>query len=62
MQNTRYLEELILSRRFRFNHLAMTDIDNQAVAQIFSDAILREEYCLFANTVADGGRLFPSAP
>lgn len=58
MQNTRYLEELILSRRFRFNHLAMTDIDNQAVARIFSDAILREEYCLFANTVADGDGYF----
>jgi hypothetical protein len=50
----RYLEELIQNRQFRFNYLSIKDIDNEAVARIFSRDILAEEYCLFSNKIYDG--------
>jgi len=54
VQKTRYLEDLIFQKQFRFDHLTMDGIDNEAVARMFSPAILREEFCLFANTVKNG--------
>ncbi len=58
MQTTRYLDDLIFSRQFRFQHLAVSGIDNEAVARMFSPEILREEVCLFANEVGDGDAYF----
>ena len=58
MTKTRFLEDLIFSRQFRFDRLTVTDIDNEAVARMFSPAILREEFCLFANTIPDGNAYF----
>ncbi len=58
MQKKRYLEDLIWSRQFRFHHLAVNGIDNEAVARMFSHAILREEFCLFSNTIANGDEYF----
>lgn len=36
----------------------MEGIDNEAVARMFSSAILREEFCLFANTIPSGNDYF----
>jgi hypothetical protein len=58
VQKTRSLEDLILQKQFRFNHLAVRGIDNEAVARMFSPAILREEFCLFANTIRSGDDYF----
>lgn len=58
MNKTRYLEDLIQQRQFRFHHLVVDDIDNDAVAKIFSHAILAEEHCLFSNAVKDGNEYF----
>ncbi len=54
MLKTRYLEDLILQKQFRFDHLTIEGIDNEPVVRIFSPAILREEFCLFANGVSGG--------
>lgn len=58
MQKTRYLEDLIQRQQFRFHHLSIENIDNDAVARIFSSAILQEEFCLFSNTISDGDEYF----
>ncbi len=58
MQKTHYLEELIYRRQFRFDRLVITGIDNEAVACLCSPGILREECCLFANTVSSGDQYF----
>lgn len=60
MKNTRYLEELISQKQFRFHRLVIEGIDNEAVAKIFTPRILREEYCLFANTVRSGDEYIKS--
>ncbi len=54
MNKTRYLENLIQQSLFRFHHLIVDDIDNEAVAKMFSRSILAEEYCLFSNAIKDG--------
>ena len=54
LQETRYLEELIFRRQFRFDRLVITGIDNEEVARLSSPGILREECCLFANSVFSG--------
>jgi hypothetical protein len=36
----------------------MEGIDNEAVARMFSSAILREEFCLFANAIPSGNDYF----
>ncbi len=54
MKKTRCLEDLIYSKQFRFDRLIIENIDNNEVAKIFSPEILREEYCLFSNTVHSG--------
>lgn len=54
MEGKRYLGDLINQKIFRFDRLSIADIDNEPVAKLFSSTILREEVCLFANTVADG--------
>lgn len=54
MIKTRYLEDLIYNKQFRFDRLVIESIDNKEVAKIFSPEILREEYCLFSNTVHSG--------
>jgi len=58
VHKTRYLEDLIFHRQFRFHHLIVKDIDNGAVAKISSPTILREEFCLFANTINKGDDYF----
>ncbi|MEN6374709.1 MAG: hypothetical protein ABFD75_08010 [Smithella sp.] len=58
MQETRYLEHLISQQLFRFQRLGIEGIDNEAVARIFSSAILAEEYCLFSNTISSGDEYF----
>jgi len=58
LQKTRYLEELIYHRQFRFDRLVITGIDNEAVARRVSPEILCEECCLFANTVSSGDQYF----
>lgn len=58
MKTTRYLDDLIFSRQFRFQHLAVSGIDNETVARMFSPEILREEVCLFANTFGSGDDYF----
>ncbi|NTW76225.1 MAG: hypothetical protein HGB33_00310 [Syntrophaceae bacterium] len=58
MQKTRYLESLIHQQLFRFHRLVVQGIDNEAVARIFSSAILAEEYCLFSNTIRNGDEYF----
>lgn len=58
VQRTRYLEDLISQQLFRFQRLVIEDIDNEAVARIFSNAILSEEYCLFSNTIRTGDEYF----
>jgi hypothetical protein len=40
LQKTRYLEELIYHRQFRFDRLVITGIDNEAVARRVSPEIL----------------------
>ena len=57
-KQTRYLENLIFRGEFHFQRLSVMGIDNEAVARIFSPAILREEYCLFANVIPDGDGYF----
>jgi hypothetical protein len=54
MKGKRYLDDLINRKLFRFDRLIISGIDNERVAELFSSAILREEICLFANTIADG--------
>lgn len=54
MDKERYLEKLIADKIFRFNHLDITDIDNQPAVEIFSESVLEQEICLFANTVNSG--------
>lgn len=58
VQKTRYLEDLISQQLFRFQRLVIEGIDNEAVARIFSNAILSEEYCLFSNTISNGDEYF----
>ncbi len=58
MQKTRYLEDLISQKLFRFQRLVIEGIDNEAVARIFSNAILSEEYCLFSNAIRTGDEYF----
>lgn len=58
VHKTRYLEDLIFSRQFRFHPLVVSGIDNEAVARMSSPEILREEICLFANAVSCGDDYF----
>jgi len=54
MTQTRHLENLIYSRIFRFDHLDIQEIDNEPAVKIFSESVLEQEICLFANTVRHG--------
>ena len=54
MDKKHYLNELINQGLFRFDHLSIMNIDNGPVAKLFSNAILEQEICLFANTVKSG--------
>lgn len=54
MGGKQYLNDLINQKLFRFDHLIIHEIDNERVAKIFSSAILREEICLFSNTIKSG--------
>jgi hypothetical protein len=54
MGTKRHLNELIERGSFRFDHLSITNIDNEPVARLFSDTVLEQEICLFANTVKSG--------
>lgn len=54
MTQKRHLEDLIYSRIFRFDHLDIQDIDNEPAVKIFSESVLDQEICLFANTVKSG--------
>lgn len=54
MQKTRYLEDLIHQRLFRFHHLLVEGIDNEKVAKFFSSSMLAEEFCLFSNKIRNG--------
>ena len=52
MTQKRHLEDLIYSKIFRFDHLDIKDIDNEPAVKIFSESVLEQEICLFANTVS----------
>lgn len=54
MGEKQYINDLINQKLFRFEHLFIDNIDNEQVAKLCSYPILREEFCLFANTMADG--------
>ncbi len=54
MTQTRHLENLIYSKLFRFDHLDIQEIDNEPAVKIFSESVLEQEICLFANTVRHG--------
>lgn len=54
MKQRRYLEDLIYSKIFRFDHLDIKDIDNEPAVKIFSKSVLEQEICLFANTFSSG--------
>ncbi|PKN76345.1 MAG: hypothetical protein CVU52_05200 [Deltaproteobacteria bacterium HGW-Deltaproteobacteria-10] len=54
MEKKNYLEFLISQKSFRFDHLSISDIDNEPVARIFSDTIWEQEFCLFASNIRTG--------
>lgn len=54
MTQKRHLEELICLKLFRFDRLDIQDIDNEPAVKIFSESVLEQEICLFANTVSSG--------
>ena len=54
MKKNRYLEYLIEGKLFRFSRLNITGIDNEPAVKIFSQSVLEQEICLFANTVSQG--------
>jgi hypothetical protein len=54
MEKKHYLLELINQGLFRFDRLSIATIDNEPVAKLFSDAVLEQEICLFANTIKNG--------
>jgi hypothetical protein len=56
MQEKHYLHDLIKRKLFRFNHLSVDGIDNETVTNIFSQVMLEQEICLFANTVQNGDK------
>jgi len=53
-ENMSYLDSLISSGQFHFRHLNIADIDNEPMVRIFSEAIIEQETCLFAEKVASG--------
>lgn len=54
MQNIHYLDNLISNKTFHFNRLAITNIDNEPVAKIFSQSVLEQEICLFGENITNG--------
>lgn len=54
MKHKRYLDQLIKNKLFYFNRLHIAEIDNEPVAKIFSESILEQEICLFADKVDSG--------
>ncbi|HOC61430.1 MAG TPA: hypothetical protein PKN70_15840 [Smithellaceae bacterium] len=54
MTQKRHLEELIYLKLFRFDRLDIQGIDNEPAVKIFSESVLEQEICLFANTVSSG--------
>ncbi len=54
MDKKRYLDSLISDKSFYFNRLAITGIDNEPVARIFSNKVLEQEFCLFASNIKTG--------
>lgn len=54
MKHERYLDTLIKSKQFHFKHLQIADIDNEPMVKIFSQSILEQETCLFADRVSGG--------
>ena len=54
MKKTHYLEHLIDWKLFRFNRLDIINIDNEPAVKNFSQSVLEQEICLFANTISKG--------
>jgi len=54
MHNIHYLNNLINNKTFHFEHLAITNINNEPVAKIFSQSVLEQEICLFGEKIASG--------
>ncbi len=54
MKTERYLDELIKSGLFSFKRLDIDGIDNEPMVKIFSQSILEQETCLFANRMSGG--------
>jgi hypothetical protein len=54
MDKKRYLDSLIADKSFHFSRLAITGINNEPVAKIFSAQVLEQEYCLFSNKIKTG--------
>lgn len=54
MAAKRYLDTLLADGAFRFGRLDISGIDNEPVARIFSDHVLKQEICLLARNVEDG--------
>ncbi|MGP8153010.1 MAG: hypothetical protein ACLQBQ_02535 [Smithella sp.] len=58
MKQARYLENLIYNQSFRFHRLIINSIDNEKMIKIFPPSRLKEEYCLFSNTIHSGDEYF----
>jgi hypothetical protein len=54
MTKKRYLDELLSDGSFRFHPLTVSGIDNEPVARIFSNEVLKQEVCLFAPDLETG--------
>ncbi len=54
MNKKRYIDHLISDQSFHFSRLVISGIDNTPVAEIFSDTVLEQEFCLFAHHIQTG--------
>ena len=54
MGKKRYLDSLISQKLFRLDHLDIIGIDNEPAVRVFSETVLEQEACLFANKIVSG--------
>lgn len=54
MNTRRYIDFLIEQKKFRFAHLDIDGIDNEPAVKLFSESVLEQETCLFADSVRSG--------
>lgn len=58
MKNTCHLEHLIKSQTFRFERLALKDVENSPVFDFHSYEISDQEICLFHRNISNGNQYF----